>query len=188
MCNVWVISQANRRKVLQCLCQRRNGWDFCFSKCQNIWNTTSEYLSCHKILALWPYVLECTHAQSSNQRAHPKQQEVKLYLVASQTEYWETCFTYVNSPPAKDNCPAETSANHQVILLSCDFLFSFLTSVVQRSRGSVSSDREDYGCRHSIGSHYSPQSAPGTLSLPLFSHPLSFCLFSLLSSDRLRSN
>lgn len=69
---------------------------FLFLWCFDMWNITSVYLSvhthcyCYKILALWPYVLERTHAQSNNQRAYPNQQEVKLYLADSQLEYWES--------------------------------------------------------------------------------------------------
>lgn len=61
-----------------------------------MWNITYTYLSvhthcyCYKILALWPYALERTHVQINDQKAYPKQQEVPLYLIASQIEYLET--------------------------------------------------------------------------------------------------
>lgn len=145
-----------------------------------MWNSTSVYLSLHtrcyccKIPALWPY---CTcwsahmcratikgHIQNSR-RLHSILQLLKLNIGRSSL----TSFTYVNSPPAKGN----------FIKLWLPF-FSFLTSGVQRSRGSVSGDREDYGCRHSIGSHYCPQSAPGTLSPLFFSSSVFLSLLSLV--------
>lgn len=80
------------------------------------------------------------------------------------------------------------SVNHQVILLSCDFL-SF-PSLHQKFRG-----QEDLSAvTERIMGVGIPLAVITTLfqhlvlSLPLFSHLLSLCLFCLVSPDRLRSN
>lgn len=159
--------------------------------CISIYFSVHTHCYCYKILALWPYVLECTHAQSNNQRAYPKQQKVKLSFVSFQTEYWETItntFYLHKQSTSQRQLSHRNSANHQVILLSCDFLFfpslhqefggqEDLSAVTERIMG--------------VGIPLAVITAliqHPVLSLPLFSHPLSFCLFSLLSSDRLRSN
>lgn len=51
------------------------------------------HLCSHSLLLLqnpYPLTLECTHVQINDQKAYPKQREVTLYLVASQTERRET--------------------------------------------------------------------------------------------------
>lgn len=151
---------------------------------------------CCEILPLWPYLLACTHARSCYHRANQKQWEVKIHLSDSQMKCWKKYIYHQlfplskqsNNQTANDNCHSQTSANHWVILLSCDFLsFPFLH---QKFRG-----QEDLSAMTErimgVGIPLAVITALSqhlVLSLPFFPHPLSLCLFSLLSSDRVRSN
>lgn len=97
---------------------------------------------------------------------------------------------FTRKQPSKQGQPpsTQTSANNQVILLSCDFLFS--PSLHQQFRGqedlsAVTERIMGVGIPLAV---ITALSQHPVLSLLLFSYPLSFCLFSLLSSDRLRSN
>lgn len=97
---------------------------------------------------------------------------------------------FTHKQPCKHGQPTctQTSANNHVILLSCDFLFS--PSLHQQFRGqedlsAVTERIMGVGIPLAV---ITALSQHPVLSLLLFSYPLSFCLFSLLSSDRLRSN
>lgn len=132
----------------------------------------------------------CTAAIKGHTQSGGRLKSILLLLKwnAEKTSLAFSLCKQANSQTANDNCHSQTSANHQVILLSCDFLsFPFLHQKFrgQEDLSAVTGRIMGVGIPLAVITALSQHLV---LSLPFFLHPLSFCLFSLLSSDRLRSN